>query len=325
VSTATHAEGQTRLSEELERALVCPACRHSLEVESEHCRCVQCGAEYPICDGVAVLINELNSLFMISGVLRAKQNLFAPPASAWRRALSQCMPVLSQNICGRHCYTRVAEELLRLTPKPRVLVIGSCVLGSGMEVLLDNPNIQVVESDVELGSRAAVVFDAHDIPFEDDSFDGVIVQAVLEHVIDPQRVVSELQRVLRAGGIVYAETPFMQQVHMGAYDFTRFTHSGHRRLFRHFDEVESGIACGPGMALAWSWQYFLMSFARKQTGRTLAKAIARLTAFPLKYFDRFLARRPAAYDAASGFYFIGRKADHPIDDRQLVSEYRGAV
>ena len=67
--------------------------------------------------------------------------------------------------------------------------------------------------------------------------------------------------MLKGRGVVYAETPFMQQVHMGPYDFTRFTHSGHRRLFRRFEEVESGAVCGPGMALAWAYQYFLLSFA----------------------------------------------------------------
>ncbi len=84
----------------------------------------------------------------------------------------------------------------------------------------------------------------------DESFDGVICQAVLEHVLDPYRCVEEIHRVLRPNGLVYAETPFMQQVHGGTHDFTRFTHLGHRRLFRKFAEVDSGVVCGPGMALA---------------------------------------------------------------------------
>ena len=138
--------------------------------------------------------------------------------------------------------------MLTLSAHPRVLVIGSRVLGSGMEMLAEYPGLEVVESDVELGPRPLVLFDAHDIPFEDGAFDGVIAQAVLEHVADPSRVAAEIARVLKPRGFVYAETPFMQQVHEGAYDFTRFTHLGHRRLFRDFDEVASGVACGPGMA-----------------------------------------------------------------------------
>jgi len=57
-------------------------------------------------------------------------------------------------------------------------------------------------------------------------FDAVWIQAVLEHVLDPVRVVAEIHRVLRPGGLVYSEIPFMQEVHEGAYDFTRFRLSG---------------------------------------------------------------------------------------------------
>ena len=124
-----------------------------------------------------------------------------------------------------------------------------------------------------------LICDAHDIPFADGSFDAVIAQAVLEHVVDPHRCVAEIHRVLNAQGVVYAETPFMQQVHAGRYDFARFTHLGHRRLFRMFQEIDSGAVCGPGMALAWSYQYFLMSFTTSKTLRKLAGVFARLTSF----------------------------------------------
>lgn len=161
------------------------------------------------------------------------------------------------------------------------------------------------------------------IPFEDNSFDGVIVQAVLEHVVDPNRCVEEIHRVLKPNGVVYAETPFMQQVHMGRYDFTRFTHLGHRRLFRKFEEVSSGPVCGPGMALAWSYQYFILSFVKRNAAKSLVKAFTRLTSFWLKYFDYFLIDKPGTFDAASGYYFIGTKSDRVLSDRELVTLYKG--
>jgi ubiquinone/menaquinone biosynthesis C-methylase UbiE len=168
-----------------------------------------------------------------------------------------------------------------------------------------------------------LICDAHDIPFKDEMFDGVIAQAVLEHVVDPIRCVAEIHRVLKTGGLVYAETPFIQQVHMGRYDFTRFTHSGHRRLFRRFTEVASGAICGPGMALAWSYKYFLLSFAESRALRAVLSAFARMSSFFLKYADYYLIHKASSIDGASGVYFIGRKATAILSDRDVIAYYKG--
>lgn len=192
-----------------------------------------------------------------------------------------------------------------------------------MESLAENTTIDLVESDVAFGPRTMLICDAHDIPFQDSSLDGVIAQAVLEHVVDPYRCCEEIHRVLKEQGVVYAETPFMQQVHAGRYDFARFTHLGHRRLFRKFEEIDSGAVCGPGMALAWSYQYFLVSFTTSRMLRALLRDFASLTSFYLKYFDYYLIDKPGAFDAASGYYFMGRKAGQVLSDQDLIKLYKG--
>jgi hypothetical protein len=129
---------------------------------------------------------------------------------------------------------------------------------------------------------------------------------------------------LKPNGIVYAETPFMQQVHGGEYDFCRFTHLGHRRLFRWFSVIDTGMIAGPGMALAWAWEYFWMSFVnRRGLIRKSLRAMSRLTSFWMPWCDALLTSRLGAFDAASGFYFMGRKATGPVTDRDLLAEFRG--
>jgi SAM-dependent methyltransferase len=193
-----------------------------------------------------------------------------------------------------------------------------------MELLLAHSDVELVETDVHLGPRTALVCDAHDLPFEDGSFDAVTIAAVLEHVTDPGRCVEEVYRVLGPNGLVYADTPFMQQVHGGCYDFTRFTELGHRRLFRRFEAIASGVNGGPGMALAWAHQYFLVSFASSRRLRQMLTLLARFSSFWLLYFDRYLRRKPGAFDAASSFYFLGRKSSRTLSDRELIGLYRGA-
>jgi phosphatidylethanolamine/phosphatidyl-N-methylethanolamine N-methyltransferase len=48
--------------------------------------------------------------------------------------------------------------------------------------------------------KAVMVMDAHELAFEDGSFDCVVAQFVITLVADPERVLSECARVLRPGG-----------------------------------------------------------------------------------------------------------------------------
>jgi SAM-dependent methyltransferase len=314
-----------RLAEETMGRLRCPVCGHPLRLADEAFVCTDdaCHARYPVVDGIPIVIDERTSVFSIADFLDRRRTTFRPK-SRIERFVSERVPEIGVNLKAEQNYRAFADLLLGQHARPRVLVIGGSIVGRGLAAILPLGAIEFVDSDVSFGERTALIADAHDIPFMDDTFDGVIIQAVLEHVLDPYRCVHEAHRVLKPGGLVYAETPFMQQVHGGKYDFTRFTHLGHRRLFRSFDEVGSGAVCGPGMALAWAYQYFLLSFVKTPTARAAVKAFARLTAFWLKYFDYYLIDRPGTLDAASGYYFMGRKGDHVLSDRELLTRYRGA-
>ena len=111
---------------------------------------------------------------------------------------------------------------------------------------------------------------------------------------------------------------------MAPYDFTRFTQLGHRRLFRKFSDIDSGICCGPGMALAWSYQYFLLSFSEKKIIRKFIKVFAAFTSFFFSYFDRYLIRKSGSFDAASAYYFLGSKSNQILSDKQIIKMYKGA-
>jgi SAM-dependent methyltransferase len=284
-----------------------------------------CGARFPSIDGIPVLLNEQNSVFTIEDFRLRRDTFFRDSRGGkLKGAFRRIVPNISGNVRSREHYERLAGLLLENAGTARVLVLGGSVLGNGMEALAENPAFDTVDTDVSFGPRTKLICDAHDVPFADGAFDAVIVQAVLEHVVDPVRCVEEVCRVLKKTGFVYAETPFMQQVHGGRYDFTRFTHLGHRRLFRRFEEIESGAVCGPGMALAWSYLYFLTSFGAGRLARALARSFACFTSFHLKYFDRYLIDKPGTLDCASGYYFLGRKSDRVLSDRELVGLYRGA-
>ncbi len=68
---------------------------------------------------------------------------------------------------------------------------------------------------------------------------------------------------------------------------------------------------------------FLLSFSDNQTTRKYLRALAKLTSFPLPYFDEYLKTKAGAYDAASSFYFIGEKCERLVSDREILAGYRG--
>jgi SAM-dependent methyltransferase len=211
------------------------------------------------------------------------------------------------------------RSLKSLSKEPALLIIGGGALGAGVETFLQDTSVQVIATDVYASANTQLVTDAHHLPFDDGVFDGVWITAVLEHVIEPQKVVDEIWRVLKPAGMVYAETPFMQQVHERAYDFTRFTANGHRWLFRRFEQIEAGVGGGAGPALAWSVRYFVRAF--------LGSRIALLAALPfylLRLLDDFANNRRKA-DAALGFYIWARKSDRSLTPKDMVAYYESQL
>lgn len=66
------------------------------------------------------------------------------------------------------------------------------------------------------------------------SFDVVICEEVLEHVVDPWAAAANLRRLCAPGGLVIVTTPFLLRVHelpqYGMFDYWRFTPRGLRTL-----------------------------------------------------------------------------------------------
>jgi SAM-dependent methyltransferase len=69
------------------------------------------------------------------------------------------------------------------------------------------------------------------LPFVDDAFDAILSLDVLEHVTDPFAAARELARVLRPGGILFINLPFLQVEHGYPHHYFNATRMGLRQLF----------------------------------------------------------------------------------------------
>lgn len=314
-----------QLPKEVVNSLICPKCKCEVSVGENEilCKNVDCKAIFPIINQIPIVINENESVFNIKDYHNNSVSLASSKLEIKEliKPILKFLPSLSNNISSRSNFS-LLETLLSSKKNPKILIVGGAVITKDTEKLITQSNI-VVESDVYFGPRTQIILDGHDIPFKNETFDLIVYQAVLEHVADPYRCVDEAHRVLKNDGLIFAATPFMQQVHLRAYDFTRFTHLGHRRLFRRFEEIESGIFAGAGVALGWSIKYFVNSFFNNKILRNSFSLLVSFLFFWLKYFDFINYKSKGSYDAASGFFFIGKKSDTILNDKDLIKLFRG--
>jgi SAM-dependent methyltransferase len=304
--------------------LVCPRDRGILVSKDDHLTCAACGTLYPIIGGVPVIIDDENSVFAVQDYVElggyggASYGTASDRVAGWRRRYRSLVTRFLRNrgpFLARFGAHQAVANIVGLNASARILVIGAG------EVEYVAP--YVVYTDVAFGSKAQFICDAHALPFPDSYFDGAICVAVLEHVADPWRCVEEIRRVLVPRGFVFADTPFLQPVHMGAYDFTRFTYLGHRRLFRWFDEIESGASLGPAASAAYAIQHVLLCLSDSRHVIRFMKFLGLLIASVIRPIDMLFRKRMGAYDAAAATYFFGRKRENPISDRELIGLYRG--
>lgn len=80
-------------------------------------------------------------------------------------------------------------------------------------------------------AKSTYVCDLSAIPVEDQRFDAILFNQVMEHVPDPKAVLNELFRVLKPGGRMIYTAPLFYEEHEQPYDFYRYTQFAVRYLF----------------------------------------------------------------------------------------------
>lgn len=208
-------------------------------------------------------------------------------------------PSLSINVSRKK-----AEELINnLGPHAKILD-----LGSGTRRLAPH----IINLDLKMLFNVDVVANGYMLPFKSESFDAVIITAVLEHVPEPTMVVNEILRVLKKGGYIYAEVPFIQTYHPNPEDYQRFTLPGINYLFRNFERLESGVCVGPTSALCGMLQGYFPILINISLIRSIIYHTIGWLCFFVKYLDLWLAHQKRSHIISSGFYFYGKKFKETI-------------
>ncbi|HJW96018.1 MAG TPA: class I SAM-dependent methyltransferase [Thermoanaerobaculia bacterium] len=130
--------------------------------------------------------------------------------------------------------------------------------------------------DIASDDPEVIVGPIESMPFEDRSFDSVLCNAVLEHVVDAERGIAELARVVRKGGHLIVTVPFLQPFHGCPGDYRRYTADGLAQLGRNagLEVVELRPVHSLAQTIGWiTWEY------AREKGGALRKLAAWLFAF----------------------------------------------
>ena len=158
-----------------------------------------------------------------------------------------------------------------------------------------------------------VMADAHSLPFSSSSFPVVLSTEMLEHVKEPQRVIDEIQRVLRPGGKIILTTRFVFPIHEAPTDFYRFTKYGLAHLFRNWNNVQIQPDTAPfeGIGVLFQRMADQTDFhgSKLITGACLiaAKLIRMLDRLVKKQYGNYARTTSETEIITSGYFVIAEK------------------
>ncbi len=155
------------------------------------------------------------------------------------RWLSARLLRLSKRLSRKNLQPWLRTELERLPLGAQVLNVGS----NGQTAALAREvatarGLQLISTDVDNARQPDLIDDITASAFTDARFDAVMVAEVLEHVGNPFLAASEIERILKPGGLLIASTPFIYPIHDRPHDYWRFTRFGLAKLFQQFDAVD---------------------------------------------------------------------------------------
>lgn len=308
------------IPERIAAILACPKCRSKTNIDDKVV-CPKCGSSYRIEKDVPIMYLMNNRKGIEKEILKAKSthNLtnFSQTISKEKNFLlssqynnqneMRTLPSFIYKL-GKKLYPP-APALNWVIPKKRKPLVNRfrdgliLNVGSGDSLVQEN----VINFDLDCLPGVNVVGNGEHLPFLDGTFDLVINQAVLEHVKRPKRIVKEMYRVLRRGGYIYVECPFLQEYHAYPLDFQRYTLTGLENLLSDFQKIESGVCAGPSATFGRIFREYLASFSDNPFIHQFLKILAGWIIFPIRYLDLYLNKKKYAHVIAMGLYYIGEK------------------
>lgn len=194
----------------LAKQFVCNKCgTQGMDLSPEGAKCRGCGEEYH-------RVN--NAINMLSDDMKVEMNIEE-----------------TDNVSARNVYDGNAHVIINHTIGGKGMVL-DCGAGKRQ---FRNPHL--IQLEVVPYDNIDVLAVNQKIPFADNCFDAVLSMDVLEHVNDPVASMQEIARVLKPGGLLYLDIPFLQAEHGYPHHYFNATRMGVQQLVRGLLETEAHV------------------------------------------------------------------------------------
>lgn len=147
------------------------------------------------------------------------------------------------------------------------------------------------------------------LPIADAVADVVLSLSVMEHLREPRVMLGEVRRILKPGGRILLQVPFMWWVHEAPHDYYRYTRHGLQYLFEKTGFVDIRIYPQTGFWAMWILKFNYQS-KRLIRGPWLARKLAKSMLGALWAIDQRLAlvldRHWKAEEETAGYFVVAR-------------------
>jgi len=255
--------------------LVCPLCQVELADAEDSLNCSVCQQSYPIRKDKIYFITPLSvddQLDSLKGRLK--------------RMLGRFYYSVGVQLIGPSFPFNYRKQILTYVDVCNSLVVD---IGSGNQRISEN----VVRLDGIDYEQVDIVADLTALPFKTGSIDCFASRSVLEHVPELNRVIEEIKRCTRIGGLNVHHTPFLFPYHASPHDYQRFTHTGITNLFKGWELIEQVNVGGPVslfLILMTEFGSILLSGGNQKLKPYIYLSLCVLL-FPLKFVDILFIRR----------------------------------
>ncbi len=159
--------------------------------------------------------------------------------------------------------------------------------------------------------KADIVADLNEpLPVESDLADAIVSISVLEHLRRPEVMLSEAYRVLKPGGYLVLQVPFMWHIHEAPYDYFRYTKFGLEYLLSRagFGEIQIEPTTGFWLMSALKMNY---QSTRLLRGPKFISELIGLLLWPLWSISQRLGialdRWWQSESETAGYFVVARK------------------